>query len=75
MIEFRAFTCCYCGGRVDLLPGKGRTRCLEAGIPLSIPDDFLLPTCRKCGEQYMCVEISGPLDALLARLYPPKKAL
>jgi hypothetical protein len=48
--------------------GVGRTRSLEYGKPLPVPEDFLIPTCAKCGETYMDPDRAEILDALLA--YP-----
>lgn len=60
--------CAVCGGSVQLLALAGRTRELRHGIDLPIPEDFEIPTCSQCGEEYMTPEISGPLDQLLEEL-------
>lgn len=57
--------CPECGGEVRLLARKGRTREYLRGVRLPIPDDFGIPTCTKCGEESMNVEVSEPLDKLL----------
>lgn len=57
--------CPECGGEVRLLARKGRTREYLRGVRLPIPDDFGIPTCMKCGEESMNVEVSEPLDKLL----------
>ena len=64
---FKPFTCIECGGSVQLRSGMGRTRECVRGVKSKIPDDFLLPTCGRCGETYMSPEISSVLDELLAQ--------
>lgn len=61
--------CPECGGKVLLLPGKNRTRDLELNQSHPIPDGFKIPTCSKCGEEYMIPEISEILDALLLKKF------
>jgi hypothetical protein len=50
------------------LGGHGRTRQLERGVHLPIPDDFGIPTCTRCGEESMSLDVSEKLDALLRKL-------
>jgi len=45
--------------------GKGRTRQYLRGVHLRIPDDYGIPTCTKCGEESMNIEVSEPLDKML----------
>jgi hypothetical protein len=54
---------------VRLLAGQGRTREYKRGVRMQIPDDFLLPTCAKCGETFWIPEISNVLDAILEKQY------
>jgi hypothetical protein len=65
------FRCCECGGQVHPVAGVGRTRSLEYGKPLPVPDDFLIPTCAKCGETYMDPDRAEVLDAFLAAAVKP----
>jgi hypothetical protein len=62
--------CSECGGEVRLAIGIGRRREFRQGIVLLIPDDFEIPTCSGCGEQFMIEEISGPLDRILQEYIP-----
>ncbi len=63
-----SFHCGECGGIVTPRPGIDRTRSLEYGKPLPVPDDFLILTCGDCGETYMDPDTSDVLDRLLAEL-------
>lgn len=58
-------TCFECGHDVRRLAGTNRTREIERGVNVLIPNDFLIPTCESCGEEYMDLETSIPLDNLL----------
>lgn len=58
--------CPECGAEVRLMGGKGRTREYLRGVRLPIPDDYAIPTCTKCRETSMSIEVSEPLDRLLA---------
>lgn len=53
--------CGQCGNEVRLLSGPGRTYCLVYGVPSPIPDDFEIPTCIQCGNEYMTLKISEEL--------------
>lgn len=57
--------CSECGGPVKLLCEPGRTREYKRGVFFKIPHDFEIPTCIKCGEEFMIPEISEKLDALI----------
>lgn len=61
------FRCGECGGSVLPRARPGRTREFKRGVYLSIPDDFEIPTCVACDEEYMSLDISEPLDAILGR--------
>lgn len=52
MTMFQPFTCHECGGEVDYRSGPGRTYEYAKGQSIPIPDDFRLPACDSCGEQY-----------------------
>lgn len=57
--------CVLCGGAVEMTAKPGRTREMLRGVIVPVPDDFKIPTCSSCGEEFMSLEISEPLDALL----------
>ena len=57
--------CAECGGTVVFLAKPGRTREYRRGVALPIPDAFEIPTCSKCGEEYMIPEVSEELDEIL----------
>ena len=42
-----------------------RKRQIFKGVWVEIPNDFEIPTCIKCGEESMNLEISEKLDAIL----------
>lgn len=60
--------CPECGGEVLLLGGKGRTREYLRDVHLPIPDDYEIPTCVRCGEELMNIEVSEPLDKILSQM-------
>ena len=64
-----AGSCAECGKLVRLLKGSGRTREYVRGVPLPIPDDFLIPTCTSCGETYITEDVSSKLDPILKKQY------
>lgn len=57
--------CSECGGEVQLLAKSGRARMLFRDIIVSIPDNFKVPTCAKCSEEFMIPEVSIYLDCEL----------
>lgn len=63
--------CPECGGEVKLLAKEGRTREYIKGIHLSVPADFEIPTCVKCGEESMVPEIAQKLDWILTSRIQP----
>jgi hypothetical protein len=67
MNAFKKFSCAECGGTVDMAPGVGRTREFSRGFSVPIPDDFLIPTCGRCGELYVLPEIEQKLNAVLRK--------
>lgn len=67
--------CPECGGDVRLLGGKDRTRQYLPGVHLPIPDDFGIPTCTRCGEESMNIEVSEALDKLLGERLVEEVAL
>jgi transcriptional regulator with XRE-family HTH domain len=58
--------CPECGGDVQLVARRGRTREYLRGVFLPIPKDFGIPTCTRCGEESMSADISEKLDAHLS---------
>jgi hypothetical protein len=69
MNTFKKFTCSECGGTVDMSRGVGRIRNYSRGYKVPIPDDFLLPTCNRCGDIYVLPEIQGELNAILEKRF------
>lgn len=69
MNAFKKFTCSECGGTVDMSRGTGRTRNYSRGYDVPIPDDFLIPTCNRCGDIYVLPEIEGELNAILEKRF------
>jgi DNA-directed RNA polymerase subunit RPC12/RpoP len=57
--------CSECGGEVRLMERLGRVREVVRGTRLSIPDNFAIPTCVRCGEEFS-LDVSEKLDAVLA---------
>lgn len=64
-LETRFPRCPECGGAVQLKARAGRTREYLKGVHLPIPADFGIPTCTKCGEESMSLDLSEELDAQL----------
>ena len=58
--------CGECGGDVELVAKAGRTRDYGQGRVLPIPKHIRLPECTNCGEEYVSLDTTAPLDALLA---------
>lgn len=65
MTNRRLFRCGACGGDVLTKLGPGRTYELRRGLSLPVPEDFGIPTCTECGEEYLTVELA---DSLAERL-------
>ncbi len=59
---FLPFTCGECGGTVALVTGIGRT--FDGGYPL--PNDYPMPTCEGCGEEYVSPNMEPDLATLRA---------
>jgi hypothetical protein len=59
---------CDCGGELIALTRPGRTAPF-AGHQLSVPDDFAIPTCARCGAESLDPETAGRLDAALFARY------
>ncbi len=72
--NFQPFPCAECGGEVDYRATAGRTYDYAEGCVLPIPDDFLIPTCDSCGEQYFTQAISERLNALLRNAFLAQQA-
>lgn len=60
--------CPECGGEVQLKARAGRTREYLKGVRLPIPAGFGIPTCTKCGEESMSLDVSEKLDAQLSQV-------
>lgn len=69
MNTFKKFTCSECGGIVEMSCGVGRTRQYSRGYRVPIPDDFLIPTCGRCGDIYVLPEFEGELNAVLEKQF------
>ena len=69
MSEEKFPRCCECGSEVKMFPGKERTYGLYTKLEVYIPDDYLLPTCVKCGEWFSTVDSSEGLQVLLHKKY------
>jgi len=62
--------CVRCGSRsVRPRTGKGRTRPYRVFAALPVPDDCLIPACRRCGAQYLDDETIAALGPVLERVY------
>ena len=61
--------CPECGGIVVPLACAGRTTPYRKLKELQIPEDFEIPTCDKCGEEYINAELAEALDAVLEIRY------
>lgn len=48
-----------------MIAREGRTREIERGKIVQVPSDVKIPTCTRCGEESMTLEVSEPLDARL----------
>lgn len=66
--------CSECGSAVKLTARPGRTREYRPGVVLPIPDDFEIPTCVRCGEEFIIPEVSEPLDARLDQVFLGRQA-
>ena len=62
--------CVRCGSRsVRPRTGRGRTRPYRVFAALPVPDDCLIPACRRCGAQYLDDETIAALGPVLERVY------
>lgn len=62
--------CVRCGSRsVRPRTGKGRTRPYRVFAALPVPDDCLIPACRRCEAQYLDDETIAALGPVLERVY------
>ena len=62
--------CVRCGSRsVKPRKGKGRTRPYRVFTALPVPDECLIPACRRCGAQYLDDETIAALGPVLERVY------
>ena len=66
----KARRCVGCGSRaVRPRKGTGRTRPYRVFAALPVPDDCLIPSCRRCGAQYLDDETIAALGPVLDRVY------
>ena|SRR5579859_7961303 len=61
--------CPECGGLVVPRRAAGRTMPYRNLAALEVPDSFPLPTCVKCGEEYLSAAETDALDAALEAEY------
>ena len=62
--------CVRCGARaVKPRTGKGRTTCYRTMKYLRIPDAALIPTCARCGSEYLDEKTCEELSPLLHKVY------
>ena len=62
--------CVRCGSRlVRPRKGTGRTRPYRVFAALPVPDDCLIPACRRCGAQYLDDETIAALGPVLEGVY------
>lgn len=73
MSKFKPFRCGECGDTVKLVAKAGRVSEYRRGVSLPVPDDFEIPTCPTCGEQYFTVALSDALADRQAELLPEWK--
>lgn len=62
---------CVCCGEGELKPlaKKGRTIRHKTVESMSIPDDFKIPTCDKCGSEWLNKEVSDQLYVVLEKQF------
>lgn len=68
----KPFNCSECGGWVNPSPGRNRTYNLFSNEVVPIPNDFLIPTCEKCGEEFMDLPTTHKLYSTLIKDYYKK---
>jgi hypothetical protein len=61
------FHCAECGGDVVMQAKAGRTREMLVGYHVEIPADVEMPTCQNCGEEYVSLDVTEPLDRRLRK--------
>jgi hypothetical protein len=54
--------CPNCGGAIIPSKKRGRPWTLVRGIASCIPDDISIPTCTKCGDEYVSASLSRDID-------------
>lgn len=69
MKAFKKFSCAECGGAVDLSPSNGRTLEYAQGYDVPIPNEFMIPTCSRCGEMYIVAELEEELYPVLEKQF------
>ena len=65
--DITPFMCLECGGTVRSHTGPGRTQERRRGEMLPIPDDFDVPRCDRCGEEYVRADSEDELSVLQER--------
>lgn len=63
------FRCAECGANVREATGPGRRSEYRRGIELPVPDDFAIPTCEECGEEYFTATLAKRLAKRQAPAY------
>lgn len=61
-------TTCYCGGAIQLLKRPGRYWFYK-GVSIRVPENFPIPTCVGCGEEYLNPDQAESLDNILEAVY------
>ena len=60
--------CAYCAGEIRPLARAGRMRELYPGVVLPVPEDFEIPTCNGCGDEYMSPQLTQVLHGILTEM-------
>lgn len=69
MIKIHPTRCYECGGMVKLRSGTRRTMPYKNLAVVGVPASIQLPTCTKCGEQYIDEALAEKLDEALEAAY------
>ncbi len=64
MTNKELFECDYCDGTVSFVTGPGRQKEIRQNKFITIPEDFPVATCNKCGERYFSTMEVLELEAL-----------
>ncbi len=63
------FRCPECGGNVKLLATEGRRMTYRNLPDLEVPADLAIPTCDRCGEQYVSDSVAKAIASGMRPLY------